>query len=130
MDQKELNEILDLHSKWLRNEDRGRKADLYGADLSGTNLSGANLRWANLSGAKDGNNELLKCNTVLGLKWSILMFQDVVTVGCEKHKLDEWRNFTEDEIGEMHRGALDFYPILMAILEYEYRNTKWSKQEK
>ena len=51
MDAKKLKDILDKHLKWLRGEDGGERADLYGANLSGADLSGANLSWANLSGA-------------------------------------------------------------------------------
>lgn len=44
----ELEEILNKHLKWLRNEDGGSRAILSGADLSCANLSGANLSGANL----------------------------------------------------------------------------------
>ena len=48
MKQVELKKILDLHSKWLRNEDGGIRANLRGADLSGADLSGADLSGAKL----------------------------------------------------------------------------------
>jgi hypothetical protein len=61
MDAKLLSEILELHGKWLRSIDGGKRADLtganlygaylYGADLTGANLYGANLTAADLSGA-------------------------------------------------------------------------------
>jgi len=56
MNQKELQDILDKHSKWLRGEDGGERANLsnanlHGADLSSANLYGANLYGANLYGA-------------------------------------------------------------------------------
>ena len=38
-----LREILDKHLKWLRSEDEGERADLYGADLYGADLRGADL---------------------------------------------------------------------------------------
>ena len=45
----DLNEILDKHSKWLRNEEGGERwSCAIGADLSGANLRLANLRRANL----------------------------------------------------------------------------------
>lgn len=65
--QEKLKEILASHSKWLRGENGGEKADLSNVDLSyinlnhtdlrganfcGANLSGAKLFGANLSGAK------------------------------------------------------------------------------
>jgi Family of unknown function (DUF5758)/Pentapeptide repeats (8 copies) len=54
----ELTDACVKHSKWLRAEAGGeraelRDADLSGADLSGAKLSGADLRIAHLSGAKN-----------------------------------------------------------------------------
>lgn len=46
--QEKLKEILASHSKWLRSENGGKRANLCGADLSCTNLSHADLRGANL----------------------------------------------------------------------------------
>ena len=51
MTKKELDEILDLHEKWLTDDQDGTRADLRGADLSGANLIGADLRRADLKGA-------------------------------------------------------------------------------
>ena len=56
MTKEELQEILEKHQKWLKDEESGEHADLSEANLSGAdlrraNLSGANLRRANLSGA-------------------------------------------------------------------------------
>ena len=38
----DLKTIRNLHSKWLRNESDGKRADLRDANLSGEYLSGAN----------------------------------------------------------------------------------------
>ena len=51
MTKEKLNEILGLHTKWLRDEPGGVRANLSGANLSGANLSGADLSYADLSGA-------------------------------------------------------------------------------
>lgn len=56
MEQKELDAVLEAHMKWLRDEDGGIRADLYGENLSYANLCGAylygvDLRGANLYGA-------------------------------------------------------------------------------
>ena len=51
MKQDELNAILDKHTKWLRGEDGGARADLRNANLYGADLYGANQRGANLCGA-------------------------------------------------------------------------------
>ena len=61
MNSEELKTILDLHTKWIRKEPDGKRADLrfanlsgvdlHGADLTGADLTGANLRYADLSEA-------------------------------------------------------------------------------
>ena len=48
MDEKELDDILANHKKWLNDGDGGKRADLHYADLSGADLSGADLRCADL----------------------------------------------------------------------------------
>jgi uncharacterized protein YjbI with pentapeptide repeats len=58
MRKEQLNELLELHKKWLNDNKKGKQAtlsnvdlsgaDLSGADLSGADLHGANLRYANL----------------------------------------------------------------------------------
>lgn len=52
--QEELKKIIASHSKWLRNEEGGEKADLGGADLRGAYLRDADLRDADLRGADLG----------------------------------------------------------------------------
>ena len=44
-----MKEKLELHKKWLNNEEGGVRLDLSYANLRGANLRGANLRGANLS---------------------------------------------------------------------------------
>jgi hypothetical protein len=48
MTSEEIKKVLDLHKKWLNNEDGGERANLRWADLSCVNLSGAKLRGADL----------------------------------------------------------------------------------
>ena len=48
MVQEELQQKLELHLKWLKNEEAGIRADLSKADLSNADLSNANLYNANL----------------------------------------------------------------------------------
>ena len=49
MNARELKKILELHKKWLNDDEDGERADLHDADLSWTNLTGADLRGADLS---------------------------------------------------------------------------------
>ena len=51
MEQKELDEILQLHKMWLNDEDGGKCAVLRGAVLRDADLRGADLRIADLRGA-------------------------------------------------------------------------------
>ena len=51
MTSEEIKDVLDLHKKWLNNEQGGERADLRGADLSGADLREADLSGANLRGA-------------------------------------------------------------------------------
>ena len=48
MTSEEIKKVLDLHKKWLNNEQGGERANLREADLRGANLSEANLRGADL----------------------------------------------------------------------------------
>lgn len=51
MSREELNEILELHKKWMEGDKEGKRADLSYADLKGADLKGANLRSADLRSA-------------------------------------------------------------------------------
>ena len=51
MNKNEIKTALELHAKWLKDEEGGNGADLSGANLSGADLSGADLSGASLSDA-------------------------------------------------------------------------------
>lgn len=46
-----IQEIIESHDRWLRNEEGGERANLRSADLSSADLSGADLSGADLSSA-------------------------------------------------------------------------------
>ena len=48
MEQKKLDEILQLHKMWLNGEEEGKRANLLDANLRGASLRGADLRRADL----------------------------------------------------------------------------------
>lgn len=58
----ELREILDKHSKWLRDEDGGEQANLIEADLRDTEPLRGNLRYADLTGADLSHADLSCAN--------------------------------------------------------------------
>jgi hypothetical protein len=64
MNADELKSVLDLHAKWLRNEEGGSHADLRHAYLSGANLRRADLRRADLSYANLYGADLSHANLI------------------------------------------------------------------
>jgi uncharacterized protein YjbI with pentapeptide repeats len=80
-------------------------SDLRGANLRGADLLGANLQEANLLG------EILKSAPVIisGLAWNVLITNAFMTIGCQRHRHEEWFNFDEHQISSMHPGALEFW---------------------
>ena len=62
MTSEEIKKVLDLHKKWLNDEEGGKRANLRGADLSGANLRWADLREANLRGADLSGANLLEAD--------------------------------------------------------------------
>ena len=91
MTSEEIKKVLDLHKKWLNNEQSGGRANLSGADLREANLSGANLRGADLCKANLSWAELSEAN----LSWANLS-------GADLHRADLHR---ADLSGADLRGA-------------------------
>jgi len=58
MDQAQINQILEDHQAWLKDNTKGKRANLYRANLEGANLEGADLQGANLQGAYLGGANL------------------------------------------------------------------------
>ena len=134
-----IQELLDLHKKWLSDCPTGKKLDLSGTNLSGANLSGtnlkfANLKFANLSGANlSGANlkfanlsdaDLRYCigNTreVKSLQigtYLISYTKDILNIGCQSHTLDKWKNFLDDDILYMDgERALEWWRLNKDII--------------
>ena len=78
MTSEEIKKVLDLHKKWLNNEQGGERADLREANLRGANLSRASLskadlRWADLRGADLSWANLREAD----LRWADLRWADL-----------------------------------------------------
>ena len=106
-----LNQILELHKKWLNNEDDLSDADLRRANLSGADLSSADLRGADLSGAVLWNTigNQVEIFTFQTNKYTVVIYQDQLQIGCKNFSQSEWFNFSDDEITEMDSEALDWW---------------------
>ena len=84
-------------------------ADLRGADLRGANLSGANLRGANLSGANLSGAKAAPL-VIYGLRWDVVINgTGDMRIGCQNHKVEEWKSFDDERISLMDSNALDFW---------------------
>ena len=110
----------DLRGAYLRGTDL-RGADLGGADLTGTDLRDAILRGADLTGAYLTRVDLTGANltrvdltganliVITWMYWTVYITTDHIRIGCRSYTLEEWKKFSEEEISEMHEGALNFW---------------------
>ena len=122
----DLKQILELHKKWLNNEDGGKRADLRDTDLSGANLRSADLSSADLNSAYLNSANLSSANlrnaylwdvtgnkkeifTFQTNKYTVVIYQDRIQIGCKNFSQSEWFNFSDDEISEMDSGALHWW---------------------
>jgi len=80
-----------------------RGADLRRSDLRGADLHDADLRRADLSGANDAPLSLQ-----LG-PWLVYIKGGYMSIGCERHKVDDWREFSNKRIAAMDACALEFW---------------------
>ncbi len=124
----ELQSILELHLKWLRNEDGGIRANLSRADLSDANLSDANLSRADLSDAYLSDAYLIGANLIgadlrganlrgaikvpMFCKWTHGITDGLIHIGCEKRSLKEWdKFFASDAVITTQRDTQEFKQI-------------------
>ena len=110
----------DLRSANLRSANL-RSADLRGADLSGANLRGADLSGADLSDADLRGADLCDADlwdvtgnkkeifTFQTNKYTVVIYQDRIQIGCKNFSQSEWFNFSDDEITKMDSEALDWW---------------------
>jgi len=104
----ELQSILELHLKWLRNEEGGSRADLSGANLRDANLIGADLSRANLSDA----NLIGAFKVPMYCKWTHGITDGLVHIGCEKRSVEEWdKFFATDAVITTQRNTQEFKQI-------------------
>jgi hypothetical protein len=88
-----------------------RGADLTGADLSWVNMRGVDLRGADLTGADlswcIGDGKIIRSKQ-FGTYY-VVSCDDYLAIGCEAHRVHEWRGFSDAEIGGMDTGALEWW---------------------
>ena len=93
-----------------------RFADLHDANLSWADLRGANLGYAYLRNAKlrgadlrwaIGNGNGIK--SMQFDKYMVTYTSQVMAIGCEQHTIEEWRNFSDDEIQKMNDKVMEWW---------------------
>ena len=142
MRKEELQQVLELHLKWLRNEKGGIRADLRDANLIRANLIGANLIDANLSGANLSDADLRDANLIranlsganlidanlsgaikvpIYCRWTHGITQgNLIHIGCEKRTIEEWDLFfASDEVLTTQRDKQEFKQIQAVYEAYK-----------
>ena len=94
-----------LSGAYLRGADL-RGADLSGADLRDADLSGADLSGANLWDTTGNKKEIFTFQTN---KYTVVICQDLIQIGCKNFSQSEWFNFSDCEITKMDSEALDWW---------------------
>ena len=121
----ELKEILELHNKWLNNEDGGVRADLSYANLRSADLSYANLRSA--------IGEMTFIKSLQCEKYLISYTVNFLNIGCQSYTIEEWKNFDDEKIKGMDSGALEWWtkwkPIILQIIEMSPAKEQEEKED-
>ena len=76
-------------------------SDLRGSDLSGSDLRGSDLSWSVFKNTKR-NDWLINRPPIqmTGFGYSVIIFDEHMEIGCEKHSFKDWEKFTDEEIIE------------------------------
>lgn len=81
--------------------------------MRGVNLQEATL-WSTIGNGVEIKS--LQCG-----EYDIAFTRDIMQIGCQRHKIDEWFEFDDDAIDFMHKNALTWWrkwgPILKQIVE-------------
>jgi len=122
----ELQNILELHLKWINNESYGIKADLREADLRGADLRGADLRKANLREAE--NIIYAECSFYshgeCGRKLLAIVIENEIKYFCgcfsgSEEELQEYINDGDEKYKESRQFAFDFVTKAIKMKKYE-----------
>lgn len=129
-----IKHIIEQHVLWLGTDGKeGARANLEGANLRGANLAYANLRDVNLvyANLRDVNLEganlvrttgnLTHLKSILCGVYPVTYTAEVMQIGCQRHKLEDWWSFDDDRILVMDgEKALNWWrtwkPILQLII--------------
>ncbi len=74
-------------------------------EIEGEKLSGADLSGADLSGEKLKSTPV----SIYWLTWIVVVTNEFMTIGCQRHSHAEWAEFSDATIGDMESRALEFW---------------------
>ena len=107
----DMRKMLKLHQRWIAGEAGGVMADLQGANLRGADLrwadlQGVNLREADLQGAdlQEAVGNMIEVKSAQFERYKLTWTADVLHIGCQRHPIADWFNFTDLRIDAMDRG--------------------------
>jgi hypothetical protein len=92
-----------------------RAANLSAADLSAANLRAADLRAADLSAANLSDVNLLCYGDMKFIftlqidNWCVGFTKEILQIGCQKHPISKWKEFTDEQILKMDSKALSWW---------------------
>ena len=93
--------------------------DFSGCDFSNSSLGHSNFGLSNLTGATlfgtIGNGREIKSMQLEGEP--IAYTAEIIQIGCENHKIEEWWAFTDIEISSMWIGALEWWRKHKRVLQ-------------
>ncbi len=102
-------------------------ATLTAADLRGANLKGADLRDANLFNTIGDRNIII---SIQATPYHINLTKDFMQIGCKKYTIEEWWNFTDNDIVDMDGEiAVDFWRMYKEYLILSYKLAFEDKEE-
>ena len=91
------------------------RANLAGANLYSAKLEGANLYGAKLEGVK---GDLTHIKTILCDTYPVTYTSEVIQIGCQCHKIEEWWEFDDAQIRKMDGAkSLDWWRVWKPILQ-------------
>ncbi len=126
MTETELKAIIKKHTKWLRSEAGGKRADLSGADLSGADLSGADLSGADLSGANLSGANLYRAD----LSGANLSGADLSGADLELALLNKFLPICCPESGSFTawKKARDGFIVKLEVTETAMRSSAYGRK--
>lgn len=94
------------------------KCNLKLSSLSRSKLAGAVFVDSDLNGVVGNGKQLI---TISSERWPIAYTETHLQIACERHTIEEWWDFTDDQIAAMSKHALTWWknwkPILKKAIE-------------